>query len=148
MRDYVRSSIAALYPAMVFGPNKDRRAEARRFLKEVEMEMGPLTIRERLFCWATLPLSLWTWLAAKLDIFQQPKLLRIEHRLAKRIQAKAQSDKSISGYPHLLVEPGIRMTVPRPVREHEPGLESGTREPVFLNRRDQRSHHEHDHQHC
>ncbi|HWR73193.1 MAG TPA: hypothetical protein VN604_08485, partial [Nitrospirota bacterium] len=81
MRHYVRSSVAGLYPAMLFGPNRQRRAEARQFLKEIEAELGRLTIQERVFCWATVPLAVWTWLTARLNMFQQPKLLRLEHRM-------------------------------------------------------------------
>jgi haloalkane dehalogenase len=81
MRDYVRSALPGLYPAILFGPNADRRNEAREFLKDIQTEMGPATAKERLFGWATVPLSAWTWLAEKLNVFQQPRLLRIEHRM-------------------------------------------------------------------
>jgi hypothetical protein len=128
MRDYVRSSAAALYPAMIFGPNRDRRAEARRFLKDVEKKLGPLSIRERLFCWATIPLSVWTWTAAKLDILQQPKLLRIEHRVSSRVPAE-----------------GCCTFVAAGSSGHRFELDMG--EANSMNRRGQSSHHEHDHQH-
>ncbi len=81
MRRYVRSALPGIYPAIWFGPNRDRRAEARLFLKEIEKELGPLSINERLQCWGTVPLSFWTWITEKLGLFQQPKLLRVEHRL-------------------------------------------------------------------
>jgi haloalkane dehalogenase len=81
MREYVRSAIPAIYPAMLFGPNKARRIDARELLRDIEQETGRLSIKERLFCMSTIPLSFWTWLAAKLNVFQQPKLLRTEHRL-------------------------------------------------------------------
>lgn len=81
MRLYVRNSVPGIYPAILFGPNRYRRAEAREFLKEIQKELGPLSLKERLRCWGTVPLSLWTWMAEKLDLFQQPRLLRIEHRL-------------------------------------------------------------------
>jgi hypothetical protein len=80
MQGYVRSALPGLFPAIRFGPNADRRQEIRDFLKEIERELGPLSFKERFFCWATLPLSAWTWLTEKLDLFQQPRLLRIEHR--------------------------------------------------------------------
>ena len=82
MRDYVRSSVAGLYPAIFFGPNRERRAEAKAFLNEIERVLGRLSVTERLFCWATIPLALWTRLTTGLTIFQQPKLLRLEHRMA------------------------------------------------------------------
>jgi hypothetical protein len=43
--------------------------------------MGAFPLKERLMGWATLPLATWTWLAFRLNIFQQPGLLRIEHRV-------------------------------------------------------------------
>lgn len=80
MRRYVRRALPGIYPAIRFGPNRDRRAEARRFLKGIEQELGPLTFKERLLCRATVPLSFWTWVTERLGLFQQPRLLRIEHR--------------------------------------------------------------------
>jgi len=80
MGRYVRNALPGIYPAIRFGPNRDRRAEARQFLKDIEKELGPLSIKERLQCWGSVPLSLWTWMTEKLGIFQQPRLLRIEYR--------------------------------------------------------------------
>jgi len=81
LKGYVRSALPGLYPAILFGPNADRRNEARGFLKDIEKELGPVSAKERLFGWATLPFTAWTWLAERLDVFQQPRLLRIEHRI-------------------------------------------------------------------
>jgi hypothetical protein len=81
MRDYVRSAIPGLYAAIFFGPNGERRNEAREFLKDIEKELGPVSAKERLFGWATVPLTTWTWLTEKVNLFQQPRLLRIEHRM-------------------------------------------------------------------
>ncbi len=81
MRCYVRKALPGIYPAICFGPNRERRVDARRFMKEIEQEFGPLAFRERLQCWGTVPLSCWTWMTEKLGLFQQPGLLRIEHRL-------------------------------------------------------------------
>lgn len=80
MRRYVRSALPGIYPAICFGPNRARRAEARQFFREIQEEFGPLSLIERVQCWGTLPLSIWTWVAEKFDLFQQPRLLRIEHR--------------------------------------------------------------------
>jgi hypothetical protein len=97
MKQYVRSAIPAMYPAMLFGPNKERRAEARTLLRDIKHEMGRLSMKERLFCMSTIPLSLWTWLTAKLNILQQPKLLRTEHRLkpSYRSERKLQPSSSV-----------------------------------------------------
>jgi hypothetical protein len=81
MRDYVRSAIPGLYAAIFFGPNGERRNEAREFLKDIEKELGPVSAKERLFGWTTVPLTTWTWLTEKVSLFQQPRLLRIEHRM-------------------------------------------------------------------
>jgi len=80
MRRYVRDALPGIYPAIRFGPNRERRAEARQFLKEIVQELGPLSVKERLQCWGTMPLSAWTWMTEKFGLFQQPRLLRIEHR--------------------------------------------------------------------
>jgi haloalkane dehalogenase len=79
MEDYVYSAIPALYPAMLFGPNKQRRDDARELLSEIRLEMGGFSLSTRLSFLATIPLSLWTWLMKKLDLRQQPRLLRIHY---------------------------------------------------------------------
>ena len=79
MRNYVRSALPGLYPAILFGPNAYRRNKAREFLKDLEKELGPVSPKEHLLGWATVPFSAWTWLAERLNAFQQPRLLRIEH---------------------------------------------------------------------
>ncbi len=90
MKEYVRSAVPAIYPAMLFGPNKDRRADARALLREIRQEIGRLSLQEKLFCLGTIPLSVWTWFTAKLNISQQPKLLRTEHRTTFACRAEQQ----------------------------------------------------------
>ena len=81
MRTYVRSATPAIYPAILFGPNRQCRAEAKTFLKAIEQETGRLPWKERLLGWSTIPFSLWTGLSSRLNLNQQPRLLRIEHRV-------------------------------------------------------------------
>ncbi len=80
MRRYVEKALPGIYPAIRFGPNRERREEARHLFREIELEFGPLSFKDRLRCWCTVPLSFWTWMTAKLGLFQQPRLLRIKHR--------------------------------------------------------------------
>jgi hypothetical protein len=79
MKQYVRDAVPALYPAILFGPNRAKREEAKRLLYEIRRETGEFSMRERLLGLATIGLSFWTWLISKLNIFQQPKLLRIQY---------------------------------------------------------------------
>jgi len=77
---------------MLVGPTRRTRAQARQLLCEILREMGTFPLQERLMGWATLPLATWTWLTFKLNIFQQPGLLRIEHRVSpvqRRWKAKS-----------------------------------------------------------
>jgi hypothetical protein len=51
--------------------------------------------------WATLALATWTWLTFKLNIFQQPGLLRIEHRVSpvqRRWKAKSSITRLQGGF--------------------------------------------------
>jgi haloalkane dehalogenase len=82
MRRYVRKALPGIYPAIRFGPNPSRRNEARQFLEAIEREFGSRSLKERLECWGTVPLSLWTWMTETVGMFQQPRLLRVEHRAA------------------------------------------------------------------
>ena len=98
MKEYVMNAIPALYPVMIFGPNRDRRADARELLREIRQETGALPLKDRLYCLASFPLAAWTWLTAKLNILQQPKLLRIQHPAtpAKRHERKVKELKASS----------------------------------------------------
>ena len=97
MKEYVRSAIPAMYPAMILGPNKERRTEARKLFHEIIQETGGISMKERLFGLATLPLAGWTWLTTKLNILQQPKLLRVEYPAtpAYRPESKTVDLKSV-----------------------------------------------------
>jgi hypothetical protein len=98
MRVYLYNAIPGIYPAIWFGPNYERRAEARKFLAEIVSEFGSLSLKKRLECWATVPLSFWTWLTDSLGIFQQPKLYRSEHRLdARRHSTYDNSPNALDG---------------------------------------------------
>ena len=79
MKEYVRDAVPALYPVILFGPNRARRTDARGLLDEIRQETGELSMKERLLGLASIPLSFWTWLTSKLNICQQPKLLRIHY---------------------------------------------------------------------
>jgi len=98
MKEYVMTAVPALYPAIIFGPNKDRRADARELLREIRQETGALPLKKRLYCLASIPLAAWTWLTAKLNILQQPKPLRIQHPAtpANRNESKAMEMKAFS----------------------------------------------------
>jgi hypothetical protein len=106
MKEYVRNAVPALYPAMLFGPNKDRRADARALLREIRQETGGLSMKERLFCLASIPLSFWTWLTAKLNILQQPKLLRIQYPATPAFRPESKSVKLKSTSPVTFPETG------------------------------------------
>ena len=66
MCGYVRGALPAIYSAIWFGPNRQRRAEARQFLDEIVKEFGSLSFKKRLECWGTLSLSFWTWMKESL----------------------------------------------------------------------------------
>lgn len=79
MSEYVRKAVPALYPGMLFGPNKRCRSDAKRLFDDIRNEMGRIPVRTRLYGFATVPFLFWTWVTRKLRLCQQPKLLRVEY---------------------------------------------------------------------
>jgi radical SAM superfamily enzyme YgiQ (UPF0313 family) len=79
MKEYVESALPGLYPAAFLGPNRVQRRHARNLIRQIRSEFGTPPFWGRLSGWAALPLAAWTWLAARLKIGQQPRLLRVEY---------------------------------------------------------------------
>jgi haloalkane dehalogenase len=79
MRKYVESALPGLYPAALFGPNRIQRRKARILIRQIRSAFGSPSLFDRLSGWATMPLAGWTWLASRLQIGQQPRLLRVEY---------------------------------------------------------------------
>jgi hypothetical protein len=83
MRSFCRSAIAGLFPALFFGPSKEARRRARELLRDIERETGAMTLGERLKGAGAVLLSGWTWFTMRMNLFQQPKLLRLEYHPEK-----------------------------------------------------------------
>jgi hypothetical protein len=98
MRSFCRSAIAGLFPALLFGPSKEARCRARELLQDIERETGALTLGERLQGAGAVLLSGWTWFAMRMNLFQQPKLLRLEYHPEKS-GAGAVSDPAADSLP-------------------------------------------------
>ncbi len=52
----VITALPGIYPAMLVGPTRKTRAQARQWFSEIRREMGTFPLQERLMGWATLPL--------------------------------------------------------------------------------------------
>jgi len=83
MRSFCRNAIAGLFPALLFGPSKEARRRARELLRDIERETGPVTLGEKLKGAGAVLLAGWTWLMMRMNLFQQPKLLRLEYHPEK-----------------------------------------------------------------
>jgi hypothetical protein len=81
MGAYLEGSFHGLYPAVLFGPNRERRREAAELLKEIARTFGGFSLKRKILCAATVLLACWTWLAVRLLFLGQPVLLREEHRM-------------------------------------------------------------------
>jgi hypothetical protein len=79
MRTFCRSAIAGLFPAILFGPSEEARRRARTLLRDLQRETGPLTLAEKASGAGAVALSGWTWLLMRMNLSQQPRLLRIEY---------------------------------------------------------------------
>jgi haloalkane dehalogenase len=84
MRFFCRSTVSAILPAILFAPSKRARNRARLLLKQIKRETGTLTAGESLESLGAVLFSGWTWLAQKMNLFQQPKLLRLEYNSENR----------------------------------------------------------------
>lgn len=76
----VREALPTLIPAMLLGPTRETRAFARDLYKQISHEAKPSCPALWLQGGGLLGLACWTWLTRILNLFQQPALLRIEHR--------------------------------------------------------------------
>ncbi len=76
MGEYLRQARHGLLPAALFGPNRQRRAEARHLLAELDdaWGTGPATALQR---GAAVLLAAWTWLRGRIPLPRQPRLLRV-----------------------------------------------------------------------
>ncbi len=75
----ILDALPAIFPAAVFGPNAKTRGQARQLFYEIRKSLGPIPLITYLRAFATPILAAWTWAAEKLNIFQQPGLLRVEY---------------------------------------------------------------------
>lgn len=85
----VVEALPTLAPAKLFGPTRQTRAEARALFAEIVKEGKPLTMKLRAMCWGISVLAAYTWCTRKLGIFQQPALLRVEHRMGAGTRSEA-----------------------------------------------------------
>ena len=83
MRSFCRSAVSGLLPAILFAPSKEARRRARILLRDIQAETGALTLSEKAKCCGAVLLAGWTWITLKMNLFQQPKLLRIEYPTVK-----------------------------------------------------------------
>jgi len=83
MRLFCRSALPGLFPAFLFAAGRHSRRKARKLLREIVQETGALTFAEKAKGFGAVLFSIWTWLKLKLNIFQQPRLLRLEYNQAK-----------------------------------------------------------------
>jgi hypothetical protein len=94
MRSFCRSAVAGLFPGILFGPSREARRRARALLRDIQHETGTLTLAEKLTGAGAVLLSGWTWLMLRLNLMQQPRLLRLEYHAKKSC---AGSDATVAG---------------------------------------------------
>lgn len=82
LRETVVDSLPAVTPAILFGPTMASRKDALRFFVRVIRNEGGLSLKNAVFSLLSPVLAVWTWLMLRLGLFQQPALLRVEHRSA------------------------------------------------------------------
>jgi radical SAM superfamily enzyme YgiQ (UPF0313 family) len=79
MREYVEIALPGLYTAAFLGPNHLQRYRTRQLIRRIGLELGKPGLGDRLSGWGSLLLAAYTWLTSRLDIGQQPRLLRVAY---------------------------------------------------------------------
>lgn len=82
MFSYVRGALPGLVPAILFGPNRQRRKEAFELFREITRETGRLDFETFVKCGFVVLLAAWTWVTMKLHVYQQPQLVKFQHRIS------------------------------------------------------------------
>jgi haloalkane dehalogenase len=103
LRAFCRSVVPGIFPALLFGPSKESRRRARELLRDIERETGALTLGEKVKGAGVILLSGWTWFTLRMNLFQQPKLLRLEYHPEKSGAAAGQAADSIPISPPAVV---------------------------------------------
>jgi haloalkane dehalogenase len=94
----VRASLPGIVPAILFGPNRKTRSEARELFREIREEIGPLSLRERTLCLGAPLLAGWTAATNRLRLFQQPALLKVRYDSRSTGQAKVPITRLQGGF--------------------------------------------------
>jgi len=77
----LRNAYAVFLAGKLFGPNRAVRAKIARLEKQVYAAIGTPTLRERALSVAALGAAAWTSLTLRLDILQDPKLVKHAYRM-------------------------------------------------------------------
>ncbi len=80
LRESVVDALPAITPAIAFGPTLAARKDAFRLLVEIVRSEGGISLKNVVFAVLSPVLAVWTWLMLRFGFFQQPALLRMEHR--------------------------------------------------------------------
>ncbi len=94
----IRSALPGIVPAILFGPNRKTRSEARALFREIREEIGPLTLRERSLCLGAPLLAVWTAVTNRLRLFQQPALLKVRYDSMSASQPKVPITRLQGGF--------------------------------------------------
>ncbi|MBI3010562.1 MAG: hypothetical protein HYY57_06245, partial [Candidatus Omnitrophica bacterium] len=78
-RKDILDAIPALRPAMWMGPTTIARERARKMLRTIQEEFGPIRLGTQLRSWLALPLASWTSLTLRIPWLQHPPLVRTEY---------------------------------------------------------------------
>ena len=86
--EYYGKELRAAYPAFLAGRLLGPNAAVRRWIGDLETsiqaELGHPALAERLRSLMAVGAALWTGLTLKLDLFQQPKLMRTAYRMSAK----------------------------------------------------------------
>ena len=93
----IRKAYAVFLPGRLFAPNRAVRGRIKRLQRAVHSALGKPTWKDRIASVAAVVAAIWTSIKLRLDIFQNPRLVRHVYRLPAEAPRLARAWRPLKG---------------------------------------------------